>query len=301
MSSCSRYISISAQDKPVVANVDSVSGQDLYLSASRGSDTLDLSAHPGALQSDGFSLVEGELQGLNANIQAILGIDHPVLAKVAQYFFDARTGGSGGKKVRPAMVLLMSRAVNAHMESKHGLRSAAASAQHGSDSDSGVIDSDRGVHADSSVAVGGGVGKVALDEQDSQVFADILRLQQRLAEITEMIHTASLLHDDVIDNTEQRRGSPSVNSVFGNKLAVLAGDFLLARASVCLARLRSIAVVELLSNVIEQLVKGEVMQMHTAVKNSPDDSSAALLVYLRKTCVFVAAAVVIICDRFTCL
>jgi geranylgeranyl pyrophosphate synthase len=82
--------------------------------------------------------------------------------------------------------------------------------------------------------------------------------QRRLAEITEMIHTASLFHDDVIDEADARRGVPSVNKLHGNKMAVLAGDFLLARASVSLARLRNVEVVELLSTVIEHLVKGEV-------------------------------------------
>lgn len=48
-------------------------------------------------------------------------------------------------------------------------------------------------------------------------------LQLRLAEITEMIHAASLFHDDVIDEADTRRGVPSVNKVFGNKLAILAG------------------------------------------------------------------------------
>ena len=49
-------------------------------------------------------------------------------------------------------------------------------------------------------------------------------LQLRLAEITEMIHAASLFHDDVIDEADTRRGVPSVNKVFGNKLAILAGQ-----------------------------------------------------------------------------
>ncbi|DBA01916.1 TPA: hypothetical protein N0F65_005105 [Lagenidium giganteum] len=85
--------------------------------------------------------------------------------------------------------------------------------------------------------------------------------QRRLAEITEMIHTASLLHDDVIDEADTRRGVASVNKVFGDKLAILAGDFLLARSSICLARLRSLEAIELMSTAIEHLVKGEVMQM----------------------------------------
>lgn len=89
----------------------------------------------------------------------------------------------------------------------------------------------------------------------------LLPSQLRLAEITELIHAASLLHDDVIDVADTRRGAISVNSLFGNQLAVLAGDFLLARASVALARLRDCDVVELLSTVIEHLVRGEVIQM----------------------------------------
>ena len=91
--------------------------------------------------------------------------------------------------------------------------------------------------------------------------SDILPSQQRLAEITELIHTASLLHDDVIDHSVARRGDPSANLEFGNKMAVLAGDFLLGRASVALARLRDAEVTELLATVIANLVEGEFMQL----------------------------------------
>ncbi|CAH0514148.1 unnamed protein product [Peronospora belbahrii] len=103
--------------------------------------------------------------------------------------------------------------------------------------------------------------------------------QQRLAEITEMIHTASLMHDDVIDEADTRRGRPSVNKIFGAKMAVLAGDFLLARSSVSLARLRNLEAVELMSTTIEHLVKGEVMQMKNA--DARDDISP-FEYYLRK-------------------
>lgn len=90
---------------------------------------------------------------------------------------------------------------------------------------------------------------------------DMRRRQQRIAEITEMIHVASLLHDDVIDNAETRRGMKALNSAMGNKIAILAGDFLLARASVSLASLRNTEVIELLSQVIEHLVSGEILQV----------------------------------------
>lgn len=103
----------------------------------------------------------------------------------------------------------------------------------------------------------------------------ILPTQRRLAEITEMIHVASLLHDDVIDASPLRRGAPSAPSAFGNKLSILGGDFLLGRASVALARLRDAEVVELLATVIANLVEGEVMQLKSqAASLSAQDSTA---------------------------
>mmetsp|Transcript_35230 Transcript_35230/g.49313 ORF Transcript_35230/g.49313 Transcript_35230/m.49313 type:complete len:402 (-) Transcript_35230:110-1315(-) len=88
--------------------------------------------------------------------------------------------------------------------------------------------------------------------------------QGRIAQISEMIHTASLLHDDVIDKSDTRRGLKTINKMFGNKMAVLGGDFLLARASLTLARLKDPVVIELMSTIIEHLVKGELMQIHKA-------------------------------------
>ena len=82
-----------------------------------------------------------------------------------------------------------------------------------------------------------------------------------------MIHAASLLHDDVIDLADTRRGAKAVHKIYGNKVAVLAGDFLLARASVLLARLQDIKVVELLATVLEEMVQGEMMQ----VKAMPEE------------------------------
>ena len=117
---------------------------------------------------------------------------------------------------------------------------------------------------------------------NAQAEAQASAKQVRLAEITEMIHTASLLHDDVIDMADTRRGVGSVNKMFGNKLAVLAGDFLLARASVSLARLRQVDVIEVLSTVIEHLVKGEVMQIRQKSSSSFQDSNSAFEFYLRK-------------------
>lgn len=84
---------------------------------------------------------------------------------------------------------------------------------------------------------------------------------KRLGEITEMIHVASLIHDDIIDESDTRRGQKSLHAVYGNKIAVLAGDFLLSRSSVSLTKLGNIEVIRLMSTVIEHLAHGEIWQM----------------------------------------
>lgn len=89
---------------------------------------------------------------------------------------------------------------------------------------------------------------------------DITLRHRRLAEITEMIHTASLVHDDVVDESEVRRGISTVHSLFGNRIAIQAGDFLFAQASWYLANLESLEVVKLLSEVIKDLAEGEMQQ-----------------------------------------
>ncbi|MEN9229931.1 MAG: solanesyl diphosphate synthase [Thermostichus sp. DG02_5_bins_236] len=85
----------------------------------------------------------------------------------------------------------------------------------------------------------------------------------RLAEITEMIHTASLVHDDVIDTADVRRGIDTVNTLFDNRVAVLAGDYLFGQAAWYLANLDDLEVVKLLSKVIMDLPEGEVRQSLT--------------------------------------
>ncbi|KAI4312390.1 hypothetical protein MLD38_037200 [Melastoma candidum] len=102
--------------------------------------------------------------------------------------------------------------------------------------------------------------------------------QQSVAEITEMIHVASLLHDDVLDDAQTRRGIGSLNFIMGNKLAVLAGDFLLSRACVALAALKNTEVVSLIATVVEHLVTGETMQMTTS-----SDQRYSLEYYMQKT------------------
>nr|YP_009511066.1 prenyl transferase [Hydropuntia rangiferina]AXI96739.1 prenyl transferase [Hydropuntia rangiferina]UAD87422.1 prenyl transferase [Hydropuntia rangiferina] len=88
----------------------------------------------------------------------------------------------------------------------------------------------------------------------------LLPEHKRLAEITEIIHTASLVHDDVIDECETRRGVDTVHSAFSTKIAVLAGDFLFAQSSWYLANLNNLEVVKIISKVITDFAEGEVRQ-----------------------------------------
>ena len=143
--------------------------------------------------------VEQDLEALLTDLRSLIGADHPILQAAAEHLFSA-----GGKRLRPGIVLLVSRALSPNNE----LRSS----------------------------------------------------HRRLAEITEMIHTASLVHDDVVDDAETRRGVPTVHSRFNHKVAVLAGDFLFAQASWHLANLDNLTVVKLLSRVIMDLADGEVKQ-----------------------------------------
>jgi len=119
---------------------------------------------------------------------------------------------------------------------------------------------------------------VFLVSRATMIDRDITPRHRRLAEITEMIHTASLVHDDVIDTAEVRRGIPTVNHNFGNRVAILAGDFLFAQASWYLANLDNLEVVKLLSKVITDFAEGEISQSLTAF-----DSSFTLEDYLEKS------------------
>ena len=146
-----------------------------------------------------FATVDEDLRILTENLKKLVGARHPILGAAAEHLFEA-----GGKRVRPAIVLLVARAT-------------------------------------------------MLEE-------DITPRHRRLAEITEMIHTASLVHDDVVDEAEIRRNVPTVNSLFDNRIAVLAGDFLFAQSSWYLANLDNLEVVKLLSEVIRDFAEGEILQ-----------------------------------------
>ncbi|RYQ79589.1 hypothetical protein Ahy_Scaffold5g107817 [Arachis hypogaea] len=99
-----------------------------------------------------------------------------------------------------------------------------------------------------------------------------LKIKSMIAEV------ASLLHDDILDDADTRRGISSLNIVMGNKLAVLTGNFLLSRAVVALASLQNTEVVSLVARAIDDLVTGEIMQMSTTA-----DQRYSMEYYMQKT------------------
>lgn len=102
--------------------------------------------------------------------------------------------------------------------------------------------------------------------------------QRSIAVIAEMIHTASLVHDDVIDGSNSRRGKKTVNQIWGERKAVLAGDYILSAASVALAKIGNATVISVLSQVIEDLVRGEFLQL-----GSKENENERFAHYLEKT------------------
>lgn len=110
-----------------------------------------------------------------------------------------------------------------------------------------------------------------------------------LSACVEFIHTATLLHDDVVDESELRRGQESANAVWGNQASVLVGDFLFSRAFQLMVADGSLQVLKILSDASAVIAEGEVLQLMTA--NDPQASEEAYLEVIRsKTATLFAAA-----------
>lgn len=102
------------------------------------------------------------------------------------------------------------------------------------------------------------------------------------AAIIEFIHTATLLHDDVVDNSGRRRGQRTANALFGNQASVLVGDFLYSRAFQMMVEIKELTVLDVLANATNTIAEGEVLQLMNC--NNPDITEAAYMeVIYRKT------------------
>ena len=111
----------------------------------------------------------------------------------------------------------------------------------------------------------------------------------QLAAVVEFIHTATLLHDDVVDESDLRRGRRTANAVWGNAASVLVGDFLYSRSFQLMVELQRMPVMGILADTTNRIAEGEVLQL-LHVRNPDTDEAAYLRVIERKTAVLFAAA-----------
>ena len=171
------------------------------------------------------ALVDDDLAAVDRTIRARLTSDVPLVNQVAEHII-----GSGGKRLRPLLVLLAARAL------RH--------------------DGDRHVE---------------------------------LAVIVEFIHTATLLHDDVVDDSQLRRGRSTANALFGNEAAVLVGDSLYSRAFQMMVTVGNMRVMQIMARTTSELADGEVLQLLN--RHDPDTTEANYLeVIRRKTAMLFEAA-----------
>jgi len=161
------------------------------------------------------ALAQGELRAVDIEIETRLQSDVALINQMGSYIVH-----SGGKRLRPILVLLGSRAF-------------------------------------------GYEGSAHI----------------RLAAIIEFIHTATLLHDDVVDASELRRGHTTANTIWGNEASVLVGDFLYSRAFEMMVEVGSMRVMEILAHTTNTIAKGEVMQLLNC--HDPDTSEEHYLEVIR--------------------
>ncbi|AMD21283.1 HER004Wp [Eremothecium sinecaudum] len=224
---------------------------------------------------DPLLLVSNEMKTISKDIIKVLGSGHPILNRAANYYFE-----SDGKRIRPMLVLLLSRAISEiPVEKRTRIKIDYKDIEYLSayklpNPTIKTSNSFTPLHLLSGINPLSPLTKgTESNNVESDLQRGILPKQRKLAEIIEMIHTASLLHDDVIDQSPMRRGKPSVDVAFSNKMAVLAGDFILARAMISVSRLNNSEITEILANAIGNLVEGEFMQMKNTVFSQADGSN----------------------------
>ena len=114
--------------------------------------------------------------------------------------------------------------------------------------------------------------------------------QHELAAIVEFIHTATLLHDDVVDESELRRGRETANALFGNSASVLVGDFLYSRAFQMMVGLNNMRVMQVLADTTNTIAEGEVLQLLNAHDPDTDEERYFTVIRYKTAELFQAAA-----------
>lgn len=171
------------------------------------------------------SLIEPQFESVNDYIINHLGSNVPLVEKIGHYIVE-----SGGKRLRPLLVLLAANACN--YSGKHHIS---------------------------------------------------------LSAVIEFIHTATLLHDDVVDNSDLRRGKDTANAKWGNAPSVLVGDFLYSRAFQIMVEIGNMDIMKVISNATNVIAEGEVLQLLNC--RNPDTSEEAYMqVIIGKTAMLFEAA-----------
>ncbi len=108
----------------------------------------------------------------------------------------------------------------------------------------------------------------------------------RLAAVVELIHTATLIHDDVIDGADTRRGRPSANRRWGNHMSVLAGDWLYMQSFELALRERNFRILDILIDLTQNMVEGELLQLTGLGRIDLSEQEATDLAYRKTACLF---------------
>ena len=121
---------------------------------------------------------------------------------------------------------------------------------------------------------------------------------QALAACVEFIHTATLLHDDVVDASDLRRGTATANAIWGNEASVLVGDFLFSRAFQLMVEDGSLEVLAILSDASAMIAEGEVMQLLTSNDTSTSETDYLAVITAKTARLFAAAAEIgaVVCE-----
>jgi octaprenyl-diphosphate synthase len=184
---------------------------------------------------DVVALARDDMRAVDRLISKSLESDVALVSQVSQYIVT-----SGGKRLRPLLVLLAARALG--YEGEQHIRSAA---------------------------------------------------------IIEFIHTATLLHDDVVDSSARRRGRDTANTVFGNQASVLVGDFLYSRAFQMMVDIDSMRVMQILADATNTIAAGEVMQLMNVHDPDTTEESYRQVIYRKTARLFEAGAQIaaVLADR----
>jgi octaprenyl-diphosphate synthase len=121
------------------------------------------------------------------------------------------------------------------------------------------------------------------------LFGKVSPQHHQLAAVVELIHTATLLHDDVVDESDKRRGQNTANAIFGNAASVLVGDFVYSRAFQMMVAVQNMRVMEVLSNATNVIAEGEVLQLLNINNADITDAEYLQVIHFKTAKLFEAA------------